>query len=111
MRYIGKLWFKRPYPIMSIIANELRLKDMAIFDTQDIVGMMKWRGGQILVLLELSSGNMSNVQTLKLFVHHVEETEDSEFRKLVIAALKDIIDVEVPTKENIYDYTIKHDGD
>lgn len=111
MRYIGKLWFKKPYPVMSIIANELRLKDMAIFDTQDIVGTMQWRGGVILVLLGLSSGDMANVQTLKLWVHRVEETEDSEFRKLVIAILKDMIDVEVPVKEKIYDYTIKHDSD
>jgi hypothetical protein len=110
MRYIGKLWFKKPYPVMSIIANELRLKDMAIFDTQDIVGMMQWRGGEILVLLGLSSGDMANVQTLKLWVHHVEETEDNEFQKFVIAILKDMIDIEVTLKEKIYDYTIKHDG-
>jgi hypothetical protein len=110
MRYMGKLWLKKPYP-MSIIASELRLKEMTTFDTQDIVGTMQWRGGEILVLLDLSSGDMANVKELKVWAHHVENTEDSEFQKLVIAKFKDMIWTKVQEEEKTFDYRIKHDGD
>ena len=110
MRYIGKLWLmdKKPYP-MSVIAKELGIKDMTTFETQDIVGTMQWRGGDILVLLHLSLGDMANVKELKIWAHHVEKTEDSEFRKLVIIRLKDMIWTEV--EEKTFDYRIKFDGD
>lgn len=90
MRYMGKLWLKKPYP-MSIIASELRFKVATTFETQDIVGTMLWRGGDILVLLHLSFGDMANVQQLKIWAHHVGEIEDSEFRKLVTEKLRDMI--------------------
>ncbi len=90
MRYIGKLWMDDTCP-MSIIANELRLKDVAIFDTQDMVGTMQWRGKEILVLLHLSWGTMDSVQKLKVWAHHIEEIEDDELWKLIITMLKDKI--------------------
>lgn len=110
MRCMGKLRLEKSYP-MGIIANELRLKEMTIFDTRDIVGTMQWRGGEVLVLLDLSYGDMANVKELKVWAHHVEKTEDGEFLKLLIAKLRDMASVEVPEKEKIYDYTIRHDGD
>lgn len=110
MKYIGKLWLKEGYPMLSV-ALYLRLKNFSSFETQDLVGTMEWRGGDILVLLHLSWGEMNNVQKLKVYVHHVEETEYDEFWKLVTEKLKEIIKTEDQEKEKTFDYTIKYDGD
>ena len=39
MKYMGKIRLKRKYPI-SVIADELGLKEMSTFDTKDMVGTM-----------------------------------------------------------------------
>jgi len=93
MKYIGKLWLKKPLPMIEI-AEKLDLKNVATFDTGDAVGTMEWRGMTILVMIHLSWGNIADVRKIKIWVHHLEETEDSEFWKLVVERLKTIVSVE-----------------
>ncbi len=93
MKYTGKIWLKEGYPMISS-GMFLRLKNATIFETQDMVGTMEWRGGNILVLLHLSWGDMSNVEKLRVYAHHIEETECDEFWKLVTEKLKEVIRTE-----------------
>jgi len=105
------LFLKEPKP-MIVVARELGMEERKTFETGDIVGTMQWRGGTILVMLHLSSGDMVFTEKIEIYAHHVEETEYDEFWKLVIEMLKDIIRVEeVPEEEKSYDYRIKRDGD
>lgn len=93
MKYIGKLWLKKPLPMIEI-TEKLELKNVATFDTEDAVGTMEWRGMTILVMVHISWGNIADVRKIKIWVHHLEETEDSEFWKLVVERLKTIVSVE-----------------
>ena len=47
MKYIGKVWFKKPMQ-MKKIAERLILEDIALYKTEDITGTMKWIGGNVL---------------------------------------------------------------
>ena len=89
MKYIGKVWFKKPMQ-MKKIAERLVLEDIALHKTEDITGTMKWRGGNVLVLLHLSWGDMNNAEKIRIFVHHLEDTETDEFFKLAMERFKDI---------------------
>ncbi len=93
MKYIGKLWLKKPLPINEVV-EKLELKEVETFSTEDVVGTMEWSGVTILVMIHLSWGNITDVHKIKIFVHHLEETEDSEFWKLVVERLKTIVSVE-----------------
>ena len=89
MRYIGKVWFKKTMQ-MTKIAEILGLEDIVLHKTEDITGTMKWRWGNILVLLHLSWGDIYKVDKIKIFVHHIEDTETDEFFKLVMERFKGI---------------------
>ncbi len=79
---------------MSDVVEKLELKEVATFSTEDAIGTMKWRGMTVLVMVHISWGNISDIRKIKIFVHHLEETEDSEFWKLVVERLKTIMAVE-----------------
>lgn len=89
MKYIGKVWLKKPIH-MKKIAEILDLEDIALHKTDDITGTMRWRGGNVLVLLHLSWGDMNNAEKIRIFVHHLEDTEISEFFKLAMERFKGI---------------------
>jgi hypothetical protein len=89
MNYIGKIWFKKPIQ-MKKIAEILELEDIVLHKTEDITGTMKWRGGNILVLLHLSWGDTNNAEKIRIFVHHLEDTETDEFFKLAMERFKGI---------------------
>jgi hypothetical protein len=89
MKYIGKVWFKKPMQ-MKKIAEKLDLEDIVLHKTEDITGTMKWRGGNILVLLHLSWGDTNNAEKIRIFVHHLEDTETDEFFKLAMERFKGI---------------------
>jgi hypothetical protein len=89
MKYIGELLLDKPCPMIAI-ARHLRMGDIKTFETGDIVGTMQWRGGVILVMLHLSFGDMIFTEKIKVYAHHVEETEIGEFWKLVTELLKDM---------------------
>jgi hypothetical protein len=108
MRYMGKLLLDKSCP-MIVIARYLRMEERKTYETGDIVGTMQWRGSTILVMLHLSRGDVIYTEEIKIYAHHVEDTEDSEFWKLVGEILKEHIVDSFQAK--IYDYTIKHDGD
>jgi hypothetical protein len=110
MRYTGELLLRKPCP-MVVVARWLRMEEIKTFETGDIVGTMQWRGGVILAMLHLSYGDMIYTERIKVYAHHVEETEYDEFWKLVVEMLKDMTIAEIPAKKEIFDYTIKHDGD
>ncbi len=99
MKYVGKLWLNKSLP-MSEVVDKLELKEAATFSTEDAVGTMEWRGMTILVVIHVSWGNITDVRKIKILVHHLEETEDSEFWKLVVERLKTIVNVE-ERNENI----------
>lgn len=90
MKYIGKVWFKKPMK-MKKIAEILGLEDIVLHKTEDITGTMKWRGGNILVLLHLSWGDINDAEKIKIFVHHMEDTETGEFFKLAMEMFKGIV--------------------
>lgn len=99
MKYIGKVWLKK-YMQMKSIAERLGLEDIVLHKTDDITGTMKWRGGNILVFLHLSWGDIDNVEKIGIFVHHLEDTETSEFFKLVMERFKGIaLEVEMAYDE------------
>ena len=79
---------------MSVVADELGLKELTTFETQDMVGTMQWRGGPILVLLHLSWGNMADVKKARIYAHHVPETENDEFLKLVMERLGKMAEID-----------------
>ena len=89
MNYIGKVWLKK-HMYMKKIAEILDLEDIVLHKTDDITGTMKWRGGNVLVLLHLSWGDMNNAEKIRIFVHHLEDTEIGEFFKLVMERFKGI---------------------
>jgi len=89
MIYIGKVWLKKPIQ-MTKIADVLGLEDIVLHKTDDITGTMQWRGGNVLVLLHLSWGETNNAEKIRIFVHHLEDTETGEFFKLVIEMFKGI---------------------
>jgi hypothetical protein len=93
MRFIGKIQLKKEYP-MIVVAEELGLKEVTIFGTQDIVGTMQWRGGPILILLHLSWGTMTKVLKARIYAHHIEGTENDEFLKLVMERFGEMIEPE-----------------
>ncbi len=93
MKYIGKLWLKN-HLSMSEVVEKFELKEVATFSTEDTVGTMMWRGMTILVMIHISWGNITDVRKIKIWVHHLEETEDSEFWKLVVERSKTIVSVE-----------------
>ena len=90
MKYIGKVWFKKPMH-MKKIAERLDMEDIALHKTEDITGTMKWRGGNVLVLLHLSWGDMYDAEKIRIFVHHLEDTETDEFFKLAMEMFKGIV--------------------
>lgn len=89
MKYIGKVWFKKPVH-MKKIAERLDMEDIALHKTEDITGTMKWRGGNVLVLLHLSLGDMYDAEKIRIFAHHLEDTETDELFKLVMERFKGI---------------------
>lgn len=89
MKYIGKVWFKEPIQ-MKKITEILNMEEVVLHKTDDITGTMKWRGGNILILLHLSWGDIYKVDKIKIFVHHLEDTETDEFFKLVMERFKGI---------------------
>jgi hypothetical protein len=101
MIYIGKVWLKEPMQ-MTKIADRLNLEDIILHKTEDITGTMKWRGGNVLVLLHLSWGDTNNAEKIRIFVHHLEDTETDEFFKLVMERFKGIvIEVSISPQEII----------
>ena len=100
MKYIGKVWLKKPIQIKKI-AELLELEDIVLYKkTEDIIGTMKWRGGNVLVLLHLSWGDIDNTEKIRIFVHHLEDIETSEFFKLVMERFRGIaIEVEMASEE------------
>ena len=90
MEYMGELLLKKQCP-MIVVARELRLEEIKTYETGDIIGTMRWRGGVILVMLHLSFGDMVYTERIKVYAHNVEETEYSEFWKLVTEILKEYI--------------------
>jgi hypothetical protein len=90
MKYIGKIWLKKPLQ-MTKVAERLDLEDIVLHKTDDITGTMKWRGGDILVLLHLSWGDMDKAEKIRVFAHHLEDTEGDEFFRLVMAKFKGIL--------------------
>ena len=93
MKYVGTLKLKTPKP-MIVMARELRMGDIKTFETGDIVGTMQWRGDVILVVLHLSSGDMIFTEKIKIYAHHIEETEYDEFWKLIGEILKEYISID-----------------
>lgn len=89
MIYIGKVWLKKPMH-MKKIAGKLDMEDIVLHKTDDITGTMQWRGGNVLVLLHLSWGEINNAEKIRIFVHHLEDTETDEFFKLVMEMFKGI---------------------
>lgn len=89
MIYIGKVWLKEPMQLKKI-AERLGLEDITLHKTDDITGTINWRGGNILVLLHLSWGDVNKAEKIKMFVHHLEDTETDEFFKLIMERLKGI---------------------
>lgn len=90
MKYIGKMWLKRPTS-MTKIAEILQLENMAIFKSEDIVGTMSWKNVPILVLLHLSWGDMDKVEKIRVYAHHLDESEKDDFWILIRDVLKDVI--------------------
>jgi len=90
MKYIGKLWLKRPTK-MTKIAEILKLDDMKVLKSEDIVGTMNWEGAPIAVLIHLSWGDMDKAEKIRIFAHHIDENEEEDFWVLIGERLKDII--------------------
>jgi hypothetical protein len=106
MIYIGKVWFKKPM-LTKRIAEILGLEDIVFHRTDDITGIMRWRGGNVLVLLHLAWGDINDADKIGIFAHHLEDTEISEFFKLVMELFRDIA-VEVSmSQQEIYNMTQK----
>jgi hypothetical protein len=89
MVYIGKVWLKEPMQTKKI-AHMLGLEDIVFHRTNDITGIMQWRGGNVLVLLHLEWGDINDTEKVMIYVHHLEYTEISEFFKLMMEIFRDI---------------------
>lgn len=105
MIYLGKICFKWPIKSKKIV-ERLGLEDIVYHRTDDITGVMQWRGGNVLVLLHLVWGDINDTQKVEIFVHHVEDTEIDEFFKLVMELFRDIA-VEVSMSKHGIDNMIE----
>jgi len=90
MKYIGKLWLKRSMR-MTKIAEMLKLDDVKVLKSEDIVGTMDWEGVPIAVLLHLSWGDMDNAEKIRIFAHHLDENEEEDFWALIEEKLNGVI--------------------
>lgn len=88
MIYVGKICLKEPMRTKRI-AEILGLEDIVFHRTDDITGIMQWRGGNVLVLLHLAWGDINDADTIGIFAHHLEDTEISEFFKLIMEIFRD----------------------
>lgn len=90
MKYIGKLWLKRSMK-MTKIAEMLKLDDVKVLKSEDIVGTMNWEGVPIAVLIHLSLGDMDKAEKIRIFAHHIDENEEEDFWESIVNILKDVI--------------------
>ncbi len=99
MIYLAKVWLKEPIQLKKI-GGVLGFEDIVLHKTDDVLGTMKWRGGNVLVLLHLSWGDVDKAEKIKVFVHHLEDTEKGEFFKLIMERLKGIsIEISMSSQE------------
>lgn len=89
MIFLGKIRFKWPIKTKKI-AEKLDLEDIVFHKTDDITGIMKWKGGNILVLFHLTWGDINDTEKMGIFVHHLEDTDVSEFFRFIMERLRDI---------------------
>lgn len=89
MKYIGKIWLDK---LMSMdeLAEMLGLDGIVTFQTDDVCGTMKWRGGNILILIHLSVGYINRAEKVRIFAHHLDITEEGDFWTLAREKLKDV---------------------
>ena len=109
MNYIGKIWFKKPIK-MKKVAEKMGLEDIAVYKTEDMIGTMKWRGADILILIHISWGDMDNVEKIRILAHHLEDTEADEFFRLVMTMFRDIAVEAILSREKIDDMTKREIG-
>jgi len=89
------------------IAEILGLEDVVFHRTGDITGIMQWRGGNVLVLLHLTWEDINDADKIEIFAHHLEDTEISEFFKLVMELFRDIAVEILMSQQGIYKMTEK----
>lgn len=82
MKYIGKIWLNKPIKMIEV-AEMLGLEDAAAFKSEDVVGTLKLKDENILVLLHLSWGDVDSVEKVRIYAHHLDEDSEKKLWEMI----------------------------